>query len=67
MLKKNKLYINRIIRMTPIMMLARIDGKSPVEYIKSKKIKNTIRNKSFLLLERKINNLDDIIKIIHEE
>ena len=65
--KKNKLYINRIIRMTPIMMLARIDGKSPVEYIKSKKIKNTIRNKSFLLLERKINNLDDIIRIINEE
>ena len=48
------------------MMLARIDGKSPVEYIKSEKIKNTIRNKSFLLLERKINNLNDIIRIINE-
>ena len=64
--KNYKLYINRIIKMTPIMMLARIDGKSPVEYIKSKKIKNTIRNKSFLLLEKKINNLNDIIGIINE-
>ncbi len=64
--KKYKLYINRIIKMTPIMMLARIDGKSPVEYIKSNKIKNTIRNKSFLLLERKINSLNDIIRVIDE-
>ena len=64
--KKNKQYIDRIIKMTPIMMLARIDGKSPVEYIKSKKIKNTIRNKSFLLLERNINSLNDIIRIINE-
>ena len=64
--KKSKLYIDRIIKMTPIMMLARIDGKSPVEYIKSKKIKNTIRNKSFLLLERNINSLNDIIRIINE-
>jgi len=65
--KKSKLYIDRIIKMTPIMMLARIDGKSPVEYIKSKKIKNTIRNKSFLLLERNINSLNDIVRIINEE
>ena len=63
---KYKMYISRIIKMTPIMMLARIDGKSPVEYIKSKKIKNTIRNKSFLLLERRINSLNDIIRIINE-
>ena len=65
--EKSKLYIDRIIKMTPIMMLARIDGKSPVEYIKSKKIKNTIRNKSFLLLERNINSLNDIVRIINEE
>ena len=65
--EKSKLYIDRIIKMTPIMMLARIDGKSPVEYIKSKKIKNSIRNKSFLLLERNINSLNDIVRIINEE
>ena len=65
--KNYKLYINRIIKMTPIMMLARIDGKSPVEYINSNKIKNTIRNKSFLLLDNKINSLNDIVKIINEK
>ena len=29
--------------MTPIMLLARVDGKSPVEYIKSKKLKNILK------------------------
>ena len=33
--KKNKInYLKRIIDMIPIMLLARVDGKSPVEYIK---------------------------------
>ena len=64
--KEHKLYVERIIKMTPVMLLARIDGKSPVEYINSKKIKNTIRNKSFLLLDNKINSLNDIIRIINE-
>ena len=65
-LKNYNSYIARIIKMTPIMLLARIDGKSPVEYIISNKIKNTIRNKSFLLLDSKINSLNDIIKVINE-
>ena len=65
-LKNYKSYINRIIEMTPIMLLARIDGKSPVEYLNSKKIKNIIRKKSFLLLNSKINNLNDIVGIINE-
>jgi len=65
-LKNYKSYIDRIIKMTPIMLLARIDGKSPVEYLNSKKIKNIIRKKSFLLLNSKINNLNDIVRIINE-
>tara|TARA_Y100000768_G_scaffold24462_1_gene16484 strand:- start:466 stop:1437 length:972 start_codon:yes stop_codon:yes gene_type:complete len=64
--KNYKMYIDRIIQMTPIMLLARIDGKSPVEYIRSKKIKNTIRKKSFLLLDSKLNSLNDIVRIINE-
>ena len=52
--------------MTPIMLLSRVDGKSPVEYINKVKIKNIIRKKSFLLLDSKINSLNDIIKIINE-
>ena len=58
-------YIDRIIKMTPIMLLSRIDGKSPVEYIDRENIKNIIRKKSFLLLDSKINSLSDIIKIIN--
>jgi len=59
-------YIDRIIKMTPVMLLSRVDGKSPVEYINKENIKNIIRKKSFLLLDSKINSLNDIIKIINE-
>ena len=52
--------------MTPIMLLARIDGKSPVEYINSNKLKNIIREKSFKMIENKLLSLDDIVKIINE-
>ena len=48
------------------MLLARIDGKSPVEYIKSNNIKDLIRLKSFKLLNEKIDSIDDIVKIIDE-
>ena len=36
--------------MIPIMLLARIDGKSPVEYITKKNVKNKIRKLSFELI-----------------
>ena len=66
--KKNKInYLKRIIDMIPIMLLARVDGKSPVEYIKSKKLKNNIREKSFKMIKYKLLDLDDIIKIIYEK
>ena len=65
--KKNlNKFIDRIIKMTPIMLLARIDGKSPVEYISSVKIKDSIRKKSFKLLNSNIKNLEQIIKVINE-
>ena len=64
--KQNKNYLSRILDMTPIMLLARIDGKSPVEYINSNKLKNIIREKSFKMIENKLLSLDDIVKIINE-
>ncbi len=64
--KSYNAYLNRIIKMTPIMLLARIDGKSPVEYIKTNKLKNIIRKNAFKLLSRKIENLKDIITVINE-
>ena len=53
--------------MTPIMLLARVDGKSPVEYITTKKLKNKIREKSFKMIDSNILNFEDIVKIIYEK
>ena len=63
--KKN--YLVRIFNMTPIMLLARVDGKSPVEYIISDKLKNVIREKSFKIINSKILHLNDIVRIINEK
>ena len=65
-IREYRKYLLRIINMTPIMLLARIDGKSPVEYISSEKIKNKIRKKSFKMINTKINDIDDMIQIINE-
>ncbi len=65
-IREYRKYLLRIINMTPIMLLARIDGKSPVEYITSEKIKNKIRKKSFKMINTKINDIDDMIQIINE-
>ncbi len=64
--KKHNLYLNRIIKMTPVMLLARIDGKSPVEYINDKVTKNIIRQKCFKLIASNIRNLNDIMELIYE-
>lgn len=58
-------FYDRCIKMIPIMLLARIDGKSPVEYIIKKSIKNKIRKISFRLIKhppKSINNLIELIK-----
>jgi len=65
-IREYRKYLLRIINMTPIMLLARIDGKSPVEYITSNKTKNKIRKKSFEIISAKISDIDDIIEIINE-
>ncbi len=65
--KDKENYLKRILNMTPIMLLARVDGKSPVEYIKSKKLKNILREKSFKMINNKLFNLNSVIKIINEE
>jgi len=67
-LKNNEIesYLKRIIKMTPIMLLARVDGKSPVEYIHKKNIKDKIRQKSMQLINTRIKNLKDIVKIIND-
>ena len=57
-------FMNRSIEMIPIMLLARIDGKSPVEYITKKNIKNKIRSLSFKLLSNPPTSLKNLLKKI---
>ena len=48
------------------MLLARVDGKSPVEYIKKKIVKNKIKLLSFTLMDKKLKTIEQIIKIVNE-
>ena len=61
---QRKNFIDRCIAMVPIMLLARIDGKSPVEYITKKNIKNKIRLLSFNLINDPPKSLEYLIKMI---
>ena len=63
---QRKNFIDRCIAMVPIMLLARIDGKSPVEYITKKNIKNKIRLLSFNLINNPPKSLEYLIKMINE-
>ena len=53
--------------MIPLMLIARVDGKSPVEYIKSTKMKNEIRKLSFKLLNKKDISLGNLLNIYSNE
>ena len=68
LIKKNQreIFINRFLNMMPIMLLARIDGKSPVEYIKKQKIKKEIRLLSFTLLKKKLKTIEQVINTLNE-
>ena len=57
-------FFKRCIEMIPIMLMARIDGKSPVEYIKKKSIKNKIRLLAFKMINKPPVTLDNLIKYI---
>ena len=52
-----RIYEKRIIRVLASLMLARIDGKSPVEYINTDLQKNKVRNFSKYILKNPLNSL----------
>ena len=62
-----KNYLKRILDMTPVMLLARVDGKSPVEYIKTKRIKNKIREMSFKMIDEKLLSLENVLDIFNDK
>ena len=55
-MKETQDIIKRSLTLLPLMMLARVDGKSPVEYIKNNNEKNKLRRIALDLI--KIQNYD---------
>jgi hypothetical protein len=51
---------SRIARLLPALLLARIDGKSPIEFDTSDRDKNRVRNTARLRLRCPTNQLNDI-------
>lgn len=51
---------SRIARLLPALFLARIDGKSPIEYITSERDKNRVRDTARHLIRCPTNELNDI-------
>ena len=58
-----KFFFRRCLNMIPLMLIARVDGKSPVEYVTSVKMKNEIRKLSFKLLNKKDISLGNLLNI----
>ena len=53
--------------MIPLMLMARVDGKSPVEYITKIKDKNKIRKLSTKLLHCENFSLEQLLNIYNNE
>ena len=62
--ENRKNFCQRCINMIPIMLIARVDGKSPVEYIKDKSTKNNIRKLSFRLIEENIESMEKLYTLL---
>lgn len=52
----------RAARLLPMLFLARVDGKSPVEYLTNEKDKTFVRNKARALIERPPTSLDELAR-----
>ena len=62
-----KFFFRRCLNMIPLMLIARVDGKSPVEYVTSVKMKNEIRKLSFKLLNKKDISFGNLLNIYSNE
>jgi 5-methylthioribose kinase len=54
---------SRIARLLPALLLARIDGKSPIEYVTSDQDKTRVRNTARLFIRSPANRLADIRRV----
>lgn len=56
----------RIAQLLPMLMLARVDGKSPVEYL-TEKSQTTVRNITRPLIEHPLMNISAILAVVKQE
>lgn len=54
----------RAARLLPVLYLARVDGKSPVEYIREDSVKNEIRRRALALIENPKLKLSEIVSFL---
>ncbi|MFC9357905.1 aminoglycoside phosphotransferase family protein [Rhodococcus sp. NPDC057014] len=52
----------RVARLLPILLLARVDGRSPVEYLNSTDLRDAVRNRAHDLLDRKPGRTETVIE-----
>lgn len=57
-------FIERFIKILPLLLLARIDGKSPVEYFSQKEQRHT-RDLAKYILDTKVNNIIQLYSILY--
>ena len=62
----NKIAIEHVVKITALLMIARIDGKSPVEYL-SETDRHLVRSKALALFTKKITTYTDLQKEIENE
>ena len=54
------------IRVLSLLFLARVDGKSPVEYITEEKDRELIRTLSYELIQARVTNFNEVASLILE-
>ena len=52
------------VRLLALLMLARVDGKSPVEYIKEDEMKEVVRTIAYKIIENNLSTFDEVAKLI---
>ncbi|MFQ6030305.1 MAG: hypothetical protein ACE5Q6_22760, partial [Dehalococcoidia bacterium] len=55
------------IRQLGCLLLARIDGKSPVEYITQPKVKDLVRIIAWTLLRENLETLNDVVSLVEAQ
>ncbi len=55
------------IQVLGMLFLARVDGKSPVEYLTEEKDKNLVRRMALMILEKELKRFDEVIDLVKDQ